>query len=36
VRAVVSRTMPLANKTHITEDERDLLAKWILAGAKVD
>jgi uncharacterized membrane protein len=27
-RAVVTRTMPPANQTHITEDERALLARW--------
>jgi len=33
VRAVETRTMPLANKTGITEDERALLARWIASGA---
>ena len=33
VRAVETRTMPLANKTGITEDERVLLGRWIAAGA---
>jgi len=33
VRAVETRTMPLANKTGITEDERVLLGHWIAAGA---
>ena len=33
VRAVDTKTMPLANKTGITQDERDLLARWIAAGA---
>jgi uncharacterized membrane protein len=32
-RAVVTRTMPPANKTHITDAERDLLGRWITAGA---
>lgn len=27
-RAVVTRTMPPANKTHMTEDERAVLARW--------
>ncbi len=27
-RAVVTRTMPPANKTHMTEDERALLGRW--------
>jgi uncharacterized membrane protein len=33
VRAVETKTMPLANKTGMTEDERQLLARWIQAGA---
>jgi len=33
VRAVETKTMPLANKTGITQEERDLLARWIAAGA---
>jgi uncharacterized membrane protein len=33
VRAVETNTMPLANKTGMTDDERDLLARWIEAGA---
>ncbi|MFO0667731.1 MAG: urate hydroxylase PuuD [Polyangiaceae bacterium] len=33
VRAVISKTMPQGNKTGITEEERDLLGKWILGGA---
>lgn len=32
-RAVVTRTMPPANKTHITDVERDVLRRWIAAGA---
>jgi uncharacterized membrane protein len=32
-RAVVTRTMPPANKTHITEAERALLGAWIAGGA---
>jgi uncharacterized membrane protein len=32
-RAVVTRTMPPANKTHITDDERAVLARWIANGA---
>jgi uncharacterized membrane protein len=34
-RAVVTRTMPFANRTEITEAERDLLARWIAGGAPV-
>jgi uncharacterized membrane protein len=33
-RAVVTRTMPPANKTHMTEQERLILGAWIDAGAK--
>src|SRR5881394_700965 len=33
VRAVETQTMPLANKTGMTGDERALLARWIAAGA---
>lgn len=32
-RAVISRTMPLQNKTAITQAERDLLGDWIDQGA---
>lgn len=32
-RAVVTRTMPPANKTHITEQERAILGRWIAQGA---
>lgn len=32
-RAVVSKTMPLGNKTGITDEERALLGQWIQAGA---
>jgi uncharacterized membrane protein len=34
-RAVVTRTMPPANKTHITEQERAILGRWIEQGARV-
>jgi uncharacterized membrane protein len=34
-RAVVTRTMPPANKTHITEQERTILGRWIEQGAAV-
>jgi len=33
-RAVVTRTMPPANKTHITDQERAILGRWIEQGAK--
>jgi uncharacterized membrane protein len=32
-RAVVTQTMPPSNKTHITERERSILARWIERGA---
>ena len=35
VRAVELRTMPLNNKTHITDQERAELARWIVDGAKL-
>jgi uncharacterized membrane protein len=34
-RAVVTRTMPPANKTNITDVERDVLRRWIAAGAPI-
>lgn len=33
VRAVETQTMPLANKTGMTDEERVLLARWIQVGA---
>jgi len=33
VRAAVDRTMPLMNKTGMTDAERDLLASWVTSGA---
>lgn len=35
-RVVVNKTMPLANLTRITEEERALLSKWFTAGAPID
>jgi uncharacterized membrane protein len=35
VRAVETKTMPLANKTGITDAERELLAQWIAGGAQL-
>jgi uncharacterized membrane protein len=32
-RAIQTRTMPLGNKTGMTEDERQLLGRWLEAGA---
>jgi uncharacterized membrane protein len=34
-RAVVTRTMPPANKTNMTEEERAVLERWIAQGAKL-
>ncbi len=34
-RAVTTRTMPPGNKTHITESERAILARWIEQGGGV-
>jgi uncharacterized membrane protein len=35
-RVVVTRTMPLANLTEMTEDERSALGRWYAAGAPSD
>jgi uncharacterized membrane protein len=35
-QAVVTRQMPMNNATQITEDERQLIARWFKEGAKVD
>lgn len=35
VRAVTSQTMPLGNKTGMTQEERELLGKWIAQGAAI-
>jgi uncharacterized membrane protein len=34
-RAVSTTSMPLGNKTHMTEDERELLGRWIAQGAPI-
>jgi uncharacterized membrane protein len=34
-RAVVSRTMPPANWTSMTDTERDILRRWFAAGAVI-
>jgi uncharacterized membrane protein len=36
VRTSLSRTMPLANRTGMTEDERALIARWYRSGATID
>ncbi|MBM3276037.1 MAG: hypothetical protein FJZ00_12870 [Candidatus Sericytochromatia bacterium] len=33
-RAVIQKSMPLANKTQMTESERELLGRWIAQGAE--
>lgn len=35
-RAVETRTMPLGNKTGITEEERMILGKWVDSGAEIE
>jgi uncharacterized membrane protein len=35
-RAVATRTMPLANLTGMTEEERALIARWYAGGAPAD
>jgi len=35
LQAVASHIMPLANSTGMTQDERDLLGRWITQGAKL-
>jgi uncharacterized membrane protein len=32
-RAVVTRSMPLSNRTGMTDEERDTLAQWLMQGA---
>jgi uncharacterized membrane protein len=36
VRAVVTKTMPQGNKTHMTDEERELLKRWIEQGAHTE
>ncbi len=35
-QAVVTRQMPMNNATQITEEERQLIARWYNAGAKTE
>jgi uncharacterized membrane protein len=35
-RVQISKTMPLGNKTQITDAERDLLGNWVDQGAPID
>jgi uncharacterized membrane protein len=34
VRTIVDHTMPLLNKTEMTDEEREVVRRWIDAGAK--
>jgi uncharacterized membrane protein len=36
LRVVLTKTMPLGNKTGMTEAERDLLGRWLDQGAPID
>ncbi len=36
VRAVLTRTMPLANRTGITDAERGILSRWYRNGARIE
>lgn len=36
VRVWDQKTMPLANKTHITDEERKILGAWVAQGAKIE
>lgn len=36
LRVVLTKTMPLGNKTGMTEAERDLLGRWLDQGASID
>jgi uncharacterized membrane protein len=33
---VVARTMPLANQTGMTDEEREIIAAWIAQGADIN
>jgi uncharacterized membrane protein len=35
-RAVITKTMPMLNKTGITEEERTLLGRWVDQGARIE
>lgn len=35
-RAVESQTMPPANKTHMSAEERDILGRWIAQGGQIE
>jgi uncharacterized membrane protein len=35
-RVVIARTMPLGNKTRMTDEERDLVSRWLDEGGGVE
>jgi uncharacterized membrane protein len=35
-QVVTTRIMPLGNVTHMTDEERAVIAAWVLAGAKIN
>jgi uncharacterized membrane protein len=35
-RAIVTKTMPFANRTNMTDTERDLVGRWIDEGARIE
>jgi uncharacterized membrane protein len=35
-RVVQTKTMPQANKTGITDSEREIIGRWISQGAKIN
>nr|WP_218918819.1 hypothetical protein [Lacunisphaera limnophila] len=35
-QVVVTRLMPLGNTTHMTDEERAVIAAWVKAGAKME
>lgn len=35
-RTVISKDMPKMNKTNITQEERDLIGKWVDQGASIN
>lgn len=35
-RVYVSKTMPLVNRTNMTDEEREIMNAWVLSGASID
>jgi len=35
-RTILTQTMPLGNKTEMTDEEREMLGRWIAQGARID